>query len=109
MNEPSYSRRSLNQVRAAQLRARLLRRGVQQLMFATMFLIGALTFAVGPEPTARGSQFWMSALAVLSTLHVGGGLRIFTRVKRWPRNAWPFAVLAWGGLLTAVLRYLVLA
>ena len=103
------SRRSLLHVRAAQLRARLLRRGISQLMFATLFLIGALVFAVGPEPKARASQFWMSALSVLSTLHVGVGLRIFTRVKRWPRLAWPFATLAWGGMLTAVLRYLVLA
>jgi hypothetical protein len=97
---------SLRQVRAAQLRARATRWGIGKSAFGTIFLIGALAYAIGPDRHLPSSRMWMALLVVLSTFNVGLGLRTFSRVRRRARRFWLVATLLWGLLATGVLRIL---
>jgi hypothetical protein len=99
----------LRHVRAAQLRARVLRRAIWQLTLGTLFLIGALTYGVSHERNNDTSQFWMTALTLISSVHVGSGLRLVCRVKRWSRWLWVSAAGLWAVSLVALLRILVRA
>ena len=49
---------------------------------------------------------WMAFLLVWSTLKVGLGLRIFSRVRRRAAPYWPIATAAWGILSTVLVRIL---
>lgn len=93
----------LKHVRAAQLRARLGRRATGQLALATVFLMGALSFAYGPQRQESHAALWMAFLCVLSTFHVATGARLLVRVKRWPRFVGIIGPAVWGGLLLALL------
>jgi hypothetical protein len=103
---PLGSARSLRQVRAAQLRARAVRWALGKSALGTVFLIGALSYAFGPEPHATASVVWMALLVVLSTFNVGLGLRTFAKVSRRAGRFWLPATLAWGTLATALLKLL---
>ncbi len=107
MNEEGQERRrSLRQVQAAQLRARAIRWGIGKSALGTLFLVGALTYAFGPDPQSDSATFWMAALVVLSTFNVGLGLRTFSKVRRRAPKFWLLATLAWGVLATILLRIL---
>ena len=98
---------SLHQVRAAQLRARATRWAIGKSALGTVFLIGALAYALGPDRLLPSSRLWMALLVVLSTLNVGLGLRTFSRVRRRARRFWLVATILWGLLATGLLRILV--
>lgn len=99
--------RGLRHVRAAQLRGRAIRWGIGKSMLGTVFLVGAIAHAYGPDPQASGSLAWMSGLIVLSTLNVALGLRTFARVWRRGGRYWLPAALLWGALASILLRVLV--
>jgi hypothetical protein len=104
---PATARKSsLREVRAAQLRAVALRWAIGKSALGTLFLIGALSHALGPAPRAQDTTLWMALLVVLSTFHVGLGLRTFARVRRKAARLWLPATLAWGLLATVLLRIL---
>jgi hypothetical protein len=98
---------SLRQVRAAQLRAKAIRWGIGKSAFGTVFLIGALAYALGPERHLPASRLWMALLVVLSTFNVGLGLRTFSRGNRRTRRFWLVGTIMWGLLATGLLRILV--
>jgi hypothetical protein len=98
--------RSLRQVRAAQLRARALRWAIGKSALGSLFLVGALAYALAPQRQSDMSRVWMTFLLVLSTLNVGLGLRTFSRVRRRAGRIWLFATLLWGLLSTALIRLL---
>jgi hypothetical protein len=100
------SPRSLRQVRAAQLRARALRWAIGKLALGSLFLVGALAYALAPQRHTGSSRLWMAFLLVLSTVNVGLGLRTFSRVRRQAARYWPVATAAWGVLATVVVRIL---
>ena len=98
--------RSLRQVRAAQLRARALRWAIGKSALGSLFLVGALAYALGPQRHTGPSHLWTAFLLVLSTVNVGLGLRTFSRVRRPAGRYWPLATAAWGVLATVVVRIL---
>ena len=97
---------SLKHVRAAQLRARAVRWAIGKSVLGSVFLIGALSYALGPDPHHANSVLWMAALVVMSTFNVGLGLRTFGRVNRKVARYWLPATLAWGLLSTVLLKIL---
>jgi hypothetical protein len=98
--------KSLRHVRAAQLRAKAVRWAIGKSVLGTVFLIGALAYALGPDPHIANSVLWMAALVVMSTFNVGLGLRTFGRVNRKVARYWLPATIAWGLLSTALLKIL---
>jgi len=100
------SPRSLRQVRAAQLRTRALRWAIGKSALGSVFLIGALAYALSPQRHSELSHLWMAFLLVLSTLNVGLGLRTFSRVRRRAGRYWPIATALWGALATLLVRIL---
>jgi len=80
--------RSLRQVRAAQLRARITKQAIGQMLLGTVFLIGALSYARAPDRHAQANLAWMSGLLVLSTLDAALGLRAVVRLRLRRRFAW---------------------
>ena len=101
------SLRSLRQVRAAQLRVKALRWAIGKSALGSIFLTGALAYALSPQRHSEFSHLWMAFLLVLSTLNVGLGLRTFSRVRRRASRYWPIATLLWGLLATVLVRILV--
>jgi len=97
---------SLKHVRAAQLRAKAVRWAIGKSVLGSVFLVGALSYALGPMPHEQSSILWMAALVVLSTFHVGLGLRTFAKVNRKLSRYWVTATLAWGVLSAALLKIL---
>jgi hypothetical protein len=102
--------RSLRHVQAAQLRARALRWAIGKSTLGTLFLLGALAYALGPDRQDPAHQAWAAFLIVLSTFNVGLGLRALARVRAKRRRPasryWLVVTLAWGGLATALLKIL---
>lgn len=96
----------LRQVQAAQLRAKAIRWGIGKSIFGTIFLIGALAYALGPDRNSSSSRTWMALLVVLSTFNVGLGLHTFSRVTHKARRYWLVATILWGALATGLLRIL---
>jgi hypothetical protein len=103
---PGSQPRSLRHVRAAQLRTRALRWAVGKSTLGSVFLIGALTYALAPQRHSQSNRLWMTLLLVLSTLNVGLGLRTFSRVRRWAGRYWIMATVLWGALATVLVRFL---
>ncbi len=101
---PSF--RELRQVRAAQLRAKALKWAIGKSALGSVFLVGALAYALAPQRHSNLSHLWMAFLLVLSTLNVGLGLRTFSRVRRRAARYWPIATALWGLLATALVRLL---
>jgi hypothetical protein len=97
---------SLHQVQAAQLRAKAIRWGISKSIFGTVFLIGALAYALGPDRNTQSSRMWMTLLVVLSTFNVGLGLRTFSRVRGKGRRSWLVPTILWGALATGLVRIL---
>ena len=97
---------SLRQVRAAQLRTKALRWAIGKSAMGSIFLVGALAYALAPQRHSEMSQTWMAFLLVLSTVNVGLGLRTFSRVHRRATRYWPIATAAWGILSTVLVRIL---
>jgi hypothetical protein len=106
LDGPPASPRALRQVRAAQLRAKALRWAVGKSALGSVFLVGALAYALAPQRHSDMSHLWMAFLIVLSTLNVGLGLRTFSRVRRAAGRYWPIATAMWGLLATALVRIL---
>jgi hypothetical protein len=100
------STRSLRQVRAAQLRTKALRWAIGKSALGSVFLVGALAYALSPQRHTGSSHVWSTFLLVMSTLNVGLGLRTFSRVRRRAARYWPVATIFWGGLATALVRLL---
>jgi hypothetical protein len=100
------SPRSLRHVRAAQLRTRALRWAIGKSALGSVFLIGALTYALAPQRHTEQSRVWMTLLLMLSTVNVGLGLRTFSRVRRRAGRYWPIATALWGVLATVLIRFL---
>jgi hypothetical protein len=98
--------KSLRQVRAAQLRARAVRWAIGKSVLGIVFLLGALSYGLGPLRHEPSSTLWMALLVVLSTFNVGLGLRTFSRVNRTAGRLWFTATMAWGALAAALLRIL---
>jgi hypothetical protein len=96
----------LRHVQAASLRARAIRGALGKAALGMLFLLGALSYALGPAPRDRTSLLWMAALAVLSTLNIGLGLRGIAQVRHGGRRIWLPATLAWGVLSVVLLRLL---
>jgi len=99
-------RRSLMQVRAAQLRAKALRWAIGKSALGTVFLIGALAYALSPQRHTQLSRVWIDFLLVLSTLNVGLGLRTFARVRRRAQRYWPISTALWGLLSVVLIHFL---
>lgn len=99
-------RRALRQVKAAQLRAKAIRWGIGKSVLGSVFLVGALAYALGPDPRAQASVVWMAVLVVMSTFNIGLGLRTFAKVSRQAARLWLPATLTWGVLATAVVKLL---
>jgi len=104
--EAGPSKHSLRQVRAAQLRARATRWGIGKSALGTVFLIGALAYALGPDRHTSSSRLWMALLVMLSTINVGLGLRTFSHVRRRARRFWLVAAILWGLLAVGLIRLL---
>ena len=102
------SGRSLRHVRAAQLRARATRQAIIQMLLGTVFLIGALSYALAPDKHAQANLAWMAGLLVLSTLDAALGLRALVRLRMRRRNAWVWmaATGAWALLSIVVIAVL---
>jgi hypothetical protein len=96
----------LSGVRAAQLRTRVVRWAIGRIAFGMLFLIGALSYTLTPDPRATSAALWMAMLVVLSTFHIGLGLRALSRVRGRGARLWLAATLAWGLLGTVLLRIL---
>jgi heme/copper-type cytochrome/quinol oxidase subunit 3 len=93
-------------VRAAQLRGRVVRWAIIKTAFGMLFLIGALSYTVAPAPRPASTPLWMAMLVILSTLHIGLGLRALSRVRARGTRLWLPATVAWGLLATVMLRFL---
>jgi hypothetical protein len=104
-DRPSTDSRLIH-VRAAQLRARAFRFGIGKSAFGSLFLMGALAYALAPDRHSSTSLTWMAALVVLSTFHVGLGLRTIARARRRAQRLWLPMTLAWGILATVLLKFL---
>lgn len=105
--------RTLRHVKAAQLRNKAIRWGIGKSIFGSVFLLGALAHAYAPGHLLPTSRLWMALLVMLSTFHVGLGLRTFARARRGrgPAGAaklWLPATVAWGVLATVLVRILLL-
>ena len=100
--------RSLRHVRAAQLRARATRQAIIQMLLGTVFLIGALAYALAPDRHDQVNLAWMAGLLVLSTLDAALGLRALVRLRMRRRNAWVWmaATTAWALLSIVVVAVL---
>ncbi len=99
--------RTLKEVRAAQLRARAVRWAIGKIAFGMLFLIGAMSYTLAPNPRTGAAPVWMALLVFLSSFHIGLGLRVLTRVRRRATRLWLPAAVAWGLLATLMLRILV--
>jgi hypothetical protein len=95
------------EVRAAQLRGRVVRWAITRIALGALFLIGAMSYTVAPEPRASSTALWMAMLVIVSTFHIGLGLRALSRVRDRGTRLWLPATLAWGLLATVVLRLLI--
>lgn len=100
--------RSLWRVRAAQLRARATKQAIIQVLLGSIFLIGAIAYALAPDRHVQSSLGWMAGLLVLSTLDVALGLRTLVRLRLRRRlwHLWMAGTAAWGALATALLAVL---
>ena len=100
--------RSLARVRAAQLRARATRQAIIQVLLGSIFLVGALAYALSPDRHSQSSTGWMAALLVLSTFDVAIGLRTLARLRLRRRFArlWIAGTAAWGGLAVSLIAFL---
>jgi RsiW-degrading membrane proteinase PrsW (M82 family) len=98
--------RSLRQVRAAQLRGQARRRAIVQVLLGSVFLMGAIAYALAPDRHGQASVTWMAALVVFSTADVALGLRLLTRLARRSPVWWVLGSAAWGLLATALLAVL---
>ena len=101
---PGRPARALREVKAAQLRAVATRWALGRMALGLVFLVGAISYGLGPEPRAQMSALWMALLLVLSTTHLGLGLRALSRVRRWGRRLWMLATALFAVLATIVLR-----
>jgi hypothetical protein len=98
---------ALKEVRAAQLRAKAVRWAITRIAFGMLFLIGAMSYTLAPDPRSGAAAIWMALLVLLSSFHIGLGLRVLARVRGRGLRLWLPAALAWGVLATAMLRILV--
>ena len=96
--------RQLREVRAAQLRALATRWALGKMALGIVFLVGAISYSLGPEPRSQTSALWMALLVLLSTAHLGLGLRTLARVRRWGRRLWVVATVLFALLAITVLR-----
>jgi len=106
-SQPRTSPTLLRQVRAAQLRARATRRAIGQVALGSVFLVGALAYALAPDRHDQPNLLWMAGLLVLSTVDVGLGTRTLARVRRRRASLWVAATVAWGLLATVLVGFLV--
>ena len=81
--------------------------GFGQILFGSIFLVGALSYARAPDHAARDSRLWMTALLIFSMVDVALGLRTLARLRRAPARLWLLAAAAWGVLSTLVVGFLV--
>jgi hypothetical protein len=104
--DPLARRPSVRQVRAAQLRGRARKRAILQVLVGSIFLAGALGYALAPDRHEQVNLVWMAGLLVFSTADVALGLRMLARLSRQASVWWMLATAAWGGLSTALVAFL---
>lgn len=105
-DDPPRGGAPLRHLRAAQLRARVVRGGLVKLTFGSVFLVGALAHALSPERHEQSSLFWITLLSLMSTVNVALGLRSLVRARRLPGGYWMPIAGAWGFLAVALLGLL---
>jgi len=93
-------------VRAQTLGRRPLRWAVGKSALGSVFLIGALAYALSPQRHAESSRLWIAFLLVLSTLNVGLGLRTFSRVRKKTARYWPISTALWGVFSVVLVHFL---
>jgi hypothetical protein len=105
---PSEGGRSLRHVRAAQLRARVTRQAIVQMLLGTVFLMGALSYARAPDRHEQMNLAWMSGLLVISTLDAALGFRAVVRLRLRRRFAWVWVAgtVSWALLSLVVVAVL---
>jgi hypothetical protein len=96
----------LHHVRAAQLRNRALRWAIGKSALSTIFLIGALAYALAPDRQSAPSRWWTALLLILSTVNIGLGLRTFARIRRGIMRYWFIVTAAWAVSATILVRIL---
>ncbi|HEY0710781.1 MAG TPA: hypothetical protein VGG33_28510 [Polyangia bacterium] len=101
---PPSAATPLRPIEAAQLRARVIKWALGRTFFGLLFLIGAMAHAMGPDPLSPQTGVWIALLLVLSTVHVGLGLRGISRARRQARRWWLPATIAFGLAATLMLR-----
>ncbi|HEY0713665.1 MAG TPA: hypothetical protein VGF45_13380 [Polyangia bacterium] len=94
----------LRPVVAAQLRARVIKWALGRTFLGLLFLVGAMAHAMGPDPLAPQTGIWIALLLVLSTVHVGLGLRGISRVRHAGARWWLPSTIAFGLAATLMLR-----
>jgi heme/copper-type cytochrome/quinol oxidase subunit 3 len=97
---------TLRQVRAAQLRTRVIRGAIWNVILGMVFLVGALSYARNPDHLQQKNILWMTGLLILSSVYLAIGLRALARVKRRPARLWIAATAAWGLLSTVLVGFL---
>ena len=80
-----------------------------QVLLGSVFLAGALGYALAPDRHEQPSLAWMAGLLVLSTVDVAMGLRTMARLRMRRRTAWVWVAgtAGWGVLSTALVAFLV--
>ncbi len=94
---------ALEPVLAAQKRASEIRWSLGKMAFGLVFFIGALAHSFTPNQTSSSTALWI-ALLLLSTLHVGMGMRGIARVRGRGLRLWLPLTLLWGFAASIVLR-----
>jgi hypothetical protein len=103
---PAVSRggSALRSVQAAQLRARVIKWSLGRAFLGLLFLVGAMAHALGPDPLSPQTGIWIALLLVLSTVHMGLGLRGISRARRQAVHWWLPATILFGLSATFMLR-----
>jgi hypothetical protein len=94
----------LGPIEAAQLRARVIKWALGRTFLGLLFLVGAMAHAMGPDPLAPQTGIWIALLLVLSTVHIGIGLRGISRARHTAGRWWLAAAIAFGLAATLMLR-----
>jgi cation transport ATPase len=97
----------LPEVKAAQARAAAIRWAIGKTVLGMIFLLGAMSHALGPQPRSTQSQMWTVLLIILSTIYVGLGLRTFAQARGRGKRLWVALTVAWGVAAAVMLRIVV--
>ena len=103
-SRPDDQQGGLPGVKAAQARAVAGRWSLGKLALGTVFLVGAMSYALGPERQSRQSVWASGLLLLLSTVYVGLALHGFSRVRQRGKRLWVVLTVAWAVLAGAIMK-----